>query len=70
MAERNEPPDSPEDPTASPAVDPITGTRPVGPITKGDPTRRGGWPMAAQWFLLLILAMIVIGGIMWFSAER
>jgi hypothetical protein len=48
------------------AVDPFTGIRPVGPVQSGDAEKgRGNWGMAARWFLLALLALVVLGFLAW-----
>ena len=45
--------------------DPFTGTTPVGPVqTRTNPSPRGRWSLAAGWFMLalLLLVLIFVGG--------
>ena len=51
-------------PVESHAVDPFTGTRPVGPIQTGG-LGRGGWPFAAKMLIFLLLALGALVLISW-----
>ena len=52
----------------TPVTDPFTGTRAAGPVTpyREGERKRGGWGVAARWFIFAILAAFFVLMIYWF----
>jgi hypothetical protein len=55
-------------PLEQPVSDPITGTRPAGPITPGS-ARGHNWSVAARWFILAILFFLFGLALYWFYGQ-
>jgi len=68
MTARQHNTDVDEAPLQQPISDPITGTRPAGPIMEGS-ARGHGWSFAARWFILDILFFLFALCLFWFYGQ-